>query len=110
MLEEKIRNLVLHSIRIERFRTISGRRDPSLSRAILTIGALRTTVVITEVLQVYTCVISERSKYALSGCRLSYIDFHSDCHTDCHTDCPVDCRNDFCIDCWIQIGCLISGA
>jgi len=36
MLEERIRNLVLHRVRMERLMTISGRRDPSLSRTIST--------------------------------------------------------------------------
>lgn len=106
MLEERIRNLVLHRVRMERLMTISGRRDPSLSRTISTMREPRTTTDSTEVFQVYACIISERFKNALSDCRLLYIDFHP----DCHTDGPVDCCNDFCIECWTQIFIWISGA
>ncbi len=106
MLEEKTRNLVLHSVRIERFRTISGHRDPSLSRAILAIGELGITTEINESFHAYTCILRERFTNALSGYRLSYINFYS----DCHADCPNDCRNDFSIDCLMQINFLISGA
>ncbi len=87
MLEEKIRNLMLHSVSTGEFRNIAGRRDPSLSRIILTMGELRTTTDIAEVFHAYTRIIRERFINALSECRLSYIDFHS----DCHADCPIDC-------------------
>ncbi len=81
MLEEKIRNLISHSVRVERFRTISGRRDPSLSPTILFIGKMRTTRDIREAYSVIISPPKKLYKMAASVCRLRHIDFCVDYRT-----------------------------
>ena len=90
MLGVKIRNLESRCGRIVWFRTLSGRKDPRSSFAILHLAEIRTKKDMRDVSMAMAIPPRERCKIAASECRLPYIDFHADCRRDCCSDATED--------------------
>jgi len=82
-----------------------GRRDPSLVHVIGNKGDLRTTTYPPEVFSVIALPLFERTRIAMSACRLRHIDFDSDCRTIAVPIATVDCV----MDCYLQTNGRISG-